>query len=100
MQLLYFDGCPNWIIMKQRLTEALAIIGHPDVPIALTRLQSPEDAQANQFVGSPTLRIGGQDPFFESGAAVGLACRVYSTPDGLDGSPTVEQLVDALRRAS
>jgi predicted Zn-dependent protease len=100
VELLYFDGCPNWITLKRRLTEALAATGHGDVAITFKRVQTPEEAAVCEFAGSPTLRIDGQDPFLRSADAVGLSCRVYKTPDGLAGSPTVEQLVEVLNQAS
>jgi len=30
--------------------------------------------------------------FAEPGAGVGLSCRIYRTPEGLAGAPTVDQL--------
>jgi hypothetical protein len=48
-------------------------------------------------VGSPSLLIEGRDPFATPAARTGLACRVYSTPDGLAGSPTVAQLKEVFR---
>jgi hypothetical protein len=40
--------------------------------------------------------IDGVDPFAEPGHPIGLGCRVYRTPEGLLGSPTVEELAQAL----
>jgi len=40
--------------------------------------------------------VDGRDLFAAPGAAYGLMCRVYATPDGLQGSPTTEQWVAAL----
>lgn len=36
--------------------------------------------------------VDGVDPFAGPDLHLGLACRVYTTPAGLAGSPTVEQL--------
>jgi hypothetical protein len=94
--LLYFDGCPNWELTYARLREALAASGHPDQPITLRTVTTPEQAQAEQFGGSPTVLIDGTDPFADSRAAVGLTCRMFTTPAGLAGAPTVEQLQRAL----
>ena len=46
--------------------------------------------------GSPSIQVDGVDLFAAPDAAVGLACRVYPTPDGPAGAPTVEQLRAAL----
>ncbi len=44
-----------------------------------------------------TVLVDGVDPFADASAPVGLSCRVFRTPDGLRGAPTVEQLVRVLR---
>ncbi len=40
-----------------------------------------------------------EDLFAGSDAPVGLSCRIYQTPDGPAGSPTLDQLRAALARA-
>jgi hypothetical protein len=55
-----------------------------------------EDSERLECVGSPTLLIDGCDPLSAPGAPVGLACRLYRTPDGLAGTPTMEQLMKVL----
>jgi hypothetical protein len=97
VRLLYFDGCPHWQTMRDRLREALRAEGLEDMEPIPQLVQTPEDAQKLRFVGSPTIRIDGQDPFASPEASYGLTCRVYQTPDGLAGSPTVKQLRAALR---
>lgn len=54
------------------------------------------EAEELGFIGSPTVLVDGRDPFARGGEPVAMACRVFRTPDGLAGSPTVEQLVEAL----
>ena len=98
--LLYFDGCPHWRAADGRLHEALALVGWDGVEVEYRQVTSPENAEAVQFRGSPTLLIDGLDPFLDRESPVGLSCRVYRTPDGLAGSPTVEQLVSVLRAAN
>ncbi len=97
VSLLYFDGCPNWQVADKRLREALAQVGRGDVTVNYREVTTPEQAEATQFRGSPTVLVNGRDPFLDEGSPVGLSCRVYRTEDGLAGSPTVEQLVAALR---
>lgn len=94
--LLYFDGCPNWQQTDERLREALASAGR-DLTPSYVEVTSPEDAERLGFRGSPTVLVDGVDPFAEATAPVGLSCRVFATPDGLRGAPTVEQLVAVLR---
>ncbi len=95
VQLLYFGGCPSWQITERRLREALEAVG-ADAEVERVLVETPEQAVARDFHGSPSVLIDGVDPFARRGAGVGLACRLYATPTGLEGSPTVDQLVEAL----
>ena len=88
--LQYFDGCPNWEVLDHRIAEALH--GRTDASIIRQRVGTTEEAVRLGFHGSPTILIDGIDPFAEPSAPVGLACRVFRTPNGLAGSPTLEKL--------
>ena len=94
--LLYFENCPNWRIADQRL--AVIAAERPDVVLSRHRVETVEEADRWGFHGSPSILVDGVDVFAEPGAAVGLSCRVYRTPDGLAGAPTMEQLRAALGR--
>lgn len=95
--LRYFDGCPNWQVAKGRLEEALERVGQ-SAAVGLEQVETPDDAQAQDFRGSPTILVDGRDPFDASGPP-GLSCRVYRTDAGLEGAPSVDQLVEALKEA-
>ena len=96
VELLYFDGCPNWTVADERLAEALRKVGRNDVSVERLRVESLEQAEEMGFLGSPSIRVDGTDPFASGAEQVAFACRVYATPDGLSGSPTTEQLVAVL----
>ncbi len=96
VELLYFDGCPNWQLADERLREALAQTGRDHVRIERRQVTTPEQAEASGFRGSPTVLVNGEDPFADSNAPVGLSCRVFRTEVGPAGAPTVEQLVAVL----
>ncbi len=98
VQLLYFDDCPNWQVADTRLREALETLGRP-VEVEKVLVTTPEQAEHWGFHGSPSVLIDGEDPFAQPGASVGLSCRLYRTPQGVGGSPTVDQLVEVLSRA-
>ena len=88
--LLYFDSCPNWRVADE-LLDRLAH-EHQDVTVHRRIVDTQEEAERVRFVGSPTILIDGVDPWAPEGAPVGLSCRMFTTPDGLRGSPTWDQL--------
>ena len=93
----HFDGCPNWAIARDRLIEAMAEVGLDPAAIEFERVETDEEARRLEFRGSPTVLVDGTDPFAPSDAPVGLSCRMYHTEADLEGSPSVAQLVEALR---
>lgn len=94
--VLYFEGCPSWQTARQRLEAAAARCEIP-VRVSARTVETTEDAERLGFTGSPTVLLDGQDPFWRPGLVPALACRVFPTPGGLAGSPTVDQFVTALR---
>lgn len=97
VQLLYFDGCPNWHEADRRLRDALRQADLAESALTMRRVETPEEAEDLRFRGSPTILINGVDPFADPDAPVGLACRLYRTAEGLRGAPSVAELVAALR---
>lgn len=92
--LQYFNGCPNWEIAAERL--AVLAVERPDLGIRHQKVETGEDAERVGFHGSPTILIDGTDPFAHADGEVGLACRIYRTPDGAAGAPTLEELRQAV----
>jgi hypothetical protein len=97
VELLYFDGCPSWQSAYDHLKLALAGLGLPD-DVRLVRVQTNEQALELRFTGSPTIRLNGQDLFPTNQADYGLGCRLYITPEGMRGYPTVDMLREAIHR--
>ena len=93
--LLYVDGCPNWTVANERLEQVALEL--PDVRITRRRVATPEDAERLGFRGSPSIVVDGRDLFADADAPVGFSCRVYDTPEGRAGSPTLGQLRQVLR---
>ncbi len=92
--LLYFEDCPNWKIAEERL--AVVAAERSDLTVSRHLVDTLEEAERVGFHGSPSILVNGIDVFAEPGDGVGLSCRVYRTPDGPAGAPTVEQLRSAL----
>lgn len=91
--LLYFNGCPSWQVADERLRALAAELG-----FSYTRriVDTPEEAERSRFRGSPSILVDGRDAFAAGDEPVGLSCRVYQTPEGPAGAPTLEQLRAAL----
>ena len=92
--LLYFDDCPNWKIADAHLRHLAEEI--PGLHLTRHVVDTPEEAERTLFRGSPSIVVDGEDPFADPDTPVGLSCRVYQTPDGPAGSPTLEQLREVL----
>jgi hypothetical protein len=91
--LHYFDGCPNWELADRRLRSLEDEFGFK---LGYEKVETPEQAERLGFAGSPTVLVNGVDPFATGDVPTGLACRVYATPEGPQGSPSFEQLRDVL----
>jgi hypothetical protein len=97
IEVLYFSGCPNHERLLEHLPRLLEREGIT-ARIVLREVPDDEQAQRERFLGSPTIRVNGQD--IDPGAAertdYGLKCRIYKTPGGLGGLPPDQWIVTAL----
>jgi hypothetical protein len=96
IELLYFDGCPSWEGALENLKAALQAEGL-QAEIHLVKVESDEEAARLKFLGSPSFRVDGVDWWPEERKRYNLSCRVYATPQGMRGAPTVEMLREKLR---
>ena len=98
IQLLYFDGCPNHETLVPKLRAILAAEGVAE-EVELRRVESLEAAERERFLGSPTVRINGED--IEPGAGeridFGLKCRLFRSDAGVSGVPPEEWITTAIR---
>jgi hypothetical protein len=70
-----------------------------EADLELVAVNTDEEAQRLRFPGSPTIRVDGEDLFpVPERAGYALGCRMYTTPEGLRGSPTTEMLREALAK--
>ena len=60
IELLYFEGCPSYGELLPTLRELLASEGVKD-EVEVRRVETPEEAEFEHFLGSPTVRINGED---------------------------------------
>ncbi|MGW0822108.1 hypothetical protein [Streptomyces sp. NPDC002845] len=95
--VLAVPDCPNVAAMCERLEQVLPDDTGPAEVLVIT---NEEEAARYGMHGSPTLLINGTDPFAAPDTAVGVSCRIYRDSDGrTTGTPSIEQLTDALKRA-
>jgi len=91
IDLLYFDGCPSWMDGLENLKAALAA-EDMQAEIRLVQVEDNAEAARLRFLGSPSFHVSGSDMWPEERVTYALSCRVYSTPKGMKGAPTVEML--------
>ena len=96
VELRYFEDCPNWRIAEGHLQDLAREIGFEVIG---RRVETAEEAEALEFRGSPSIVVDERDAFSVGDQPVGLSCRIYQTPHGPAGSPTVDQLRAVLSEA-
>ncbi len=100
IELLYFDGCPTYEALLPRLRRLLDEAGVED-EIELHRVETADAAEWERFLGSPTVRVNGED--VDPGAAnrvdFGRECRLYRSENGTSPLPPDEWIRAALSRA-
>ena len=84
VELLYWDGDPEYMTARQRLVEVLTEDSF-ETPIQMIAVNSTADAELLAFPGSPTIRIDGTDILAPETGATGLRLRRYPADDDLAG---------------
>jgi hypothetical protein len=96
IEVLYFEGCPNSAEACHRTETAVAALGWGKVAVMMRQVRTAEDTKGTAFAGSPTISVDGRDIFPGAVPTSELSCRIYQTPNGLAGLPTVDQVKEAL----
>ena len=98
VELLWWEGCPSYPETLDDLKRVLAEEG-VDAEVDLLEVESDEQARAERFPGSPTVRLDGVDAIAAEQGPFSLTCRVYRMRDGrVSATPDPEDLRDAVRR--
>jgi hypothetical protein len=101
-EILYFDGCPTYWVEEKTLREVLSA-ERVEAKVEMVMVNTNEEAEQLRFLGSPTVRVDGEDLFpVPEREGYALGCRTYITPEGFGGSPITGMLGAALeeRRAA
>lgn len=99
IQFLYFSGCPSYRGGLENLKQALRELGLKE-DFEIINIETDEMAQEHNFIGSPTIRINGEDidPKARDVKVAGYkGCRIYQTEEGLKGTPIVEMIKRAIK---
>jgi hypothetical protein len=96
IDLLYIDDCPSWQAGLENLKAALEAEGLEAV-IRMVLVKDDAEAARLKFLGSPSFSSEGSDFWPGQRDRYNLNCRIYATPQGLKGAPTVEMLREKLR---
>ena len=98
VEFLWWEGCPSTEQALSDLRAAVANAGLDPASIVLREIRTDDEAGAEAFVGSPTIRVDGKDiqpPADDE--PIGLNCRVYHLRDGrVSPTPDPADLREAL----
>lgn len=87
VELLYWDGDPNYMAARQRLVEVLTEDAF-ETPIQMVSVNTPADAELLDFPGSPTIRMDGIDIYPAGIGPPALGLRAYPSDDDLEAAPS------------
>jgi hypothetical protein len=101
IEMLFSAGCPHGDAAEElvvRVTQELEVEGD----VQRVFIETPEDADRARFLGSPSIRVNGQDiePGADRRTDFSYSCRVYQTPHGVAGLPDEAWLRRALASAN
>jgi hypothetical protein len=97
VSFFYYEDCPSYDLALERLRKVMA---EEDIPgeVEVVRVETEEQARELRFVGSPTIRVDGQDIDLPTESRYALTCRVYRLEDGrISPLPAKDMIRRALR---
>lgn len=98
IEVLYFEGCPNHGPAMEMVREILNSLDRAE-DIHEVEVRTQAEAEAFGFVGSPSIRVNGNDIelWARKAKTFGLSCRTYVNGLGQGGVPSRELLHLALK---
>jgi hypothetical protein len=98
VSFLYYEECPSHDLTLERLREVMAEEGIPN-EVEVVKVETEDQARQLRFVGSPTIRVDGQDTDPPSDdPRYALTCRAYRLEDGrISPLPSKDMIRRALR---
>ena len=97
VSFLYYEECPSHDLALERLREVMDEEGIPS-EVEVFKVETEDQARQLRFVGSPTIRVDGQDIDPPSDSRYTLTCRAYRLEDGrISPLPSKDMIQRALR---
>jgi len=98
VEVLYFAGCPSHEALLSRLRQLVSEAGLAATEVHLRLVNDLDGAERERFLGSPTVRIDGEDvdPTASERTDYGLKCRLYRSNGEVSGTPPDEWIRSAL----
>ncbi len=99
IEVLYFDGCPS----RERLLPTVQRLAEQTgARLELRAVETLKPAESERFLGSPTVRVNGQDVDANASERTdyGLKCRLYRDGGTHSTTPPEEWIRAALSRGS
>jgi|SRR5687768_806095 hypothetical protein len=97
VSFLYYEECPSHDLAFERLREVLAE-ERISTEVEVIKVETEDQARELRFVGSPTIRVDGQDIDSPSDSRYALTCRAYRLEDGrISPLPSRDMIRRALR---
>jgi arsenate reductase len=92
IEVFDFDGCPHSLGARDLVHDvAHRMLEHPS--IHHVRVESDEAAQQHKFLGSPTIRVNGEDLERRTADSYFLGCRIYPGSTGLPPKWMIEAAI-------
>ncbi len=96
----YYEECPSHDLALERLREVMAEEGITN-EVEVVKVETEDKARQMRFVGSPTIRVDGQDIDPPNDPRYALTCRVYHLEDDrISPLPSKDMIRRALRSSA
>lgn len=97
IQYYYFEGCPAWRVSWRNLKQAVLEMGI-QADLKVVKLEAEEQVTTERFLGSPTIRINGNEiEGDESGKEYTMACRAFTEDGKLTETPSAAFFKEKLK---
>jgi hypothetical protein len=101
IELLWWEECPSHPRALAELREVLDGLGLDPDAVEVRHVGTDDEAAAEGFPGSPTIRVEGRDVQPAADEPSGLTCRVYRRRDGrISPTPDPADVRDAIEGAT